>query len=668
MRTNRQRIIVTVIAFLLTLSIGVPAYAAGSEQQRNRYNVVFVTDESGSMESTDPEQLRYEAIKIFNGLAAQTGNYMGSISFNDSIVSKQDIREIDGFEQKVSFADEIVTEPAPGWTNIGLGLNNAVDMLDKGKNKTLPSVIILLTDGNTDMGSEEEKDNSLAEKADAIERARHSGYEIYTICLNTDGSADISELQQIASATGGEFTEVINSEDLSNVMEMYYRMIFNGIDPDPNPSPVVIDENGKAEKVFDVPDVGIEEINIILEGEFASYEVVDPEDYTYSEAELKSMSMRGRNYTLVKMENPIGGPWKAIVYGDPGANITFKLLYNSAFDIETSIDPTESYAIGDSVTFNAKIRDMNGIIEDMSKYEGFEGVVTITHNEEVTEEKMEVGDDGFICRYTIPDEGTYYASVKVSNGEMSAISEETYEMNVDNRVPIAPEKTPTAHANLWPFIGGTAKLDLKETATDPDNEQLKYTIESSAFNEDEYELDGTVLKVFSFSIPKGSFTIRATDPHGGSCTYDVLITSTNIGLVMAILIVVGSVLVLAILGIIVYKKKFIPFMGTITVEKYDDSSGDYFHPVSITPGRGSIQLESFISGMGFPRGCKFQAGGKDKNIYFRTKKPVYSDITAGPVKKITIEGSGSAIRISPVKEMNKGITVTFKSILYNQFF
>ena len=667
MRKNRQKILAGLAMLLLILNMGLPIRAE-DEQQRNRYNVVFVTDESGSMRSTDPNQLRYEAIKCFNGLAAQTGNYMGSISFNEGIVSEQNIQAVEGFEEKNAFSENVVVETEPGWTNIGLAINRAVDMLDNGKNEMLPSAIILLTDGNTDMESEEEEEASLAEKADALERARQAGYKIYTICLNKDGSADASEMQQIASATGGEFTEISDSEDLSDVMKMYYKMIFAGIDPDPNPSPVIIDENGRAEKVFEVPEVGIEEINIIFEGTFDTYEVVNPDGDVYSAEELQEMSMQGKNFTLVKILNPIGGPWKAVVYGEQGASITFKLLYNSAFELETTIDPVEGYTIGSDITFNAQIRDMNGIVDDISKYDGFQGVVNITHNNDTTKVDMELEEDGFTCQYTIPEDGTYYASVTVSNSEMTATSDETYEINVNNRPPVAPEETPSAHVNLWPFIGGTAKLDLEGTATDPDNEKLEYTIESSAFNEDEYELDGTVLRVDGFSIPKGSFTIRATDPHGGYCTYDVLITSTNIGLIMAIAIVVGGLLVLVVLGVIVYKKKFIPFMGTITVEKYDDNSGGYIQPVSLTPGRGSVQLESFVAGTGFPKGCKFQAGGKDKNIYFRSKKPVYSNITAGPVKKIKIEGSGSEVRISPNQDMNKGITVTFKSILYNQFF
>ena len=194
MRKNRQKILAGLAMLLLILNMGLPIRAE-DEQQRNRYNVVFVTDESGSMRSTDPNQLRYEAIKCFNGLAAQTGNYMGSISFNEGIVSEQNIQAVEGFEEKNAFSENVVVETEPGWTNIGLAINRAVDMLDNGKNEMLPSAIILLTDGNTDMESEEEEEASLAEKADALERARQAGYKIYTICLNKDGSADASEMQ-----------------------------------------------------------------------------------------------------------------------------------------------------------------------------------------------------------------------------------------------------------------------------------------------------------------------------------------------------------------------------------------------------------------------------------------------------------------------------------------
>lgn len=666
MSKSKIWILTVVMVLSMVVGSGTTLYAAEKNTQQNRYNIVFVTDESGSMEGTDPEKLRYEAIRRFVGLTAQTGNYLGSVSFNDKIASQQKIQAVEGFEQKNEFANRIVMNSGPGWTNIGLGLKTAVETLDKDRNQSLPSAIILLTDGNTEMGDDEQTQQSLALKADAIESARRSEYKIYTICLNTNGSADSAEMQQIAFATGGEFTEVTNSKDLADVETVYYKMIFGSADGGEGGGE--IPPTGKIEASFDVPEVGVEEINIIFEGNFTKCQVTDPGGYTYSDAELKEMSMMGKGYSIVKIQNPKGGTWKGEIYGDPGTNITYKFLYNSSFNIQAYIDPTENYEIGDEVEFRAKVCDAQGIVEDISKYDGFYGKVHMAYNGEEHEYDMDLDENGFIYKYEIPDEGTYYAYITVANDEISADSGEQFEFSVNNQSPVAPEEQPTAHANRWPLIGGTATLNLEGTATDPDNEKLVYTIDSTAFNEEDYTLDGTVLKVNGFSIPKGSFTIRATDPHGAYCTYDVLITSTNIGLIMAITICLGGLLLLIILGIIIYKKKFIPFMGTITVEKFDENNDVHIQPISITPGRGSIRLESFVSAAGLPAGCKFQAGGKDKNIYFISKKPVYSNISGGAVKKITIEGSGSEVMISGDSKMEKGITVTFKSILYNQFF
>lgn len=640
--------------------------AAEEESPQNRYNVVFVTDESGSMESTDPEKLRYEAIRMFTGYAAQSGNYMGSVSYNGGIIREQQVKEVDGFEQKNSFTDRIASAKPEGFTNIGLGLKKAVETLDKDRNKDLPSVIILLTDGNTEMPDDDQTQKSLDMKADAIERARQSGYKIYTICLNTDGSADVSEMQQIASATGGEFSEVTSPEDLEAVQTIYYKIIFAGIDSDPES--IQFDQNGIAVKDFEIPEIGVEEVNIIFKGQYTDYDITDPKISVYSKSELKSMSMSGTDFTLVKILNPMGGAWKATVYGSPGASINVKLLQNTSFSINTAISPTENYKIGQKVTFNTQIYDAKGSVDDISKYRDFTGTVHITANGEEKTYEMVLDDKGFTYDYVIPDKGTYYAYINVAGDKMSADSNETYEFGVENQTPVPADKELTAHANRWPFIGGTASIDLKGAASDPDKQKLTYTIESTAFNEEDYKLDGTVLKVDGFSISKGSFMIRATDTYGAYCTFPVLITSTNIGLIMALAVCLGGILVLLILGVIIYKKKFIPFMGTITVEKFDEDSAAFSQSISLTPGRGSVRLESFVPGVALPAGCRFQAGGKDKNIYFRSKKPVYSDITGGAVKKITIEGSGSEVRISADSRMEKGIIVTFKSLLYNQYF
>ncbi len=658
--------ILLIIAILATLCL--TAFAADRDDSvRNRYNVVFVTDESGSMESTDPNELRYEAIRRFVALMAQQGNSVGSVNFGTQIVASQEVAPISGFAEKEAFVEKLMIGSSSGWTNIGAGLMEAVTMLDRSANQDNPSVIILLTDGNTDMGNEEKRQESLNLKAEAIEIARRMGYQIYTISLNVNGKADNSELMQIASATGGEFQEVTTAEDLQDIQTMYYKMIFGAVEDDDNED-IVISGEGYAEKEFDVPGIGVEEFNVLLEGDVSDCSLTDPEGFTYTGDDLKAITMTGQGFTVIKVENPVGGTWKVVVYGTPGTQINFRLLYNSDFYLTTSISKDGEYKLNETVTFGLTVCDRSGPIADAARYVGFSAKLHLTVNGEEKAYDMKLGNGGFTYDVTLSEQGTYYAYMTAANGDYSSTSEETYELNVENNAPVPSGDEFTGHANLWPIVGGSATIDLSNAASDPDGDPVTYTIESTSFLPEDYTFDGTTLTVSNFSISKGSFTIRASDPYGAYCTVEASATSTNIGLIMAILVVVGILVALVIIVLVIRHMTSIPFMGTITIEKHDYEDNSYTMPATLTPSRGRVRIESFGLGTcGLPAGSYFQAGGKDKHIYFVSKKPVFSDAAAGPTKKVAIDGSGLEVLICTDGNLEKGIRVTFQSMLNNQF-
>ena len=282
---------------------------------------------------------------------------------------------------------------------------------------------------------------------------------------------------------------------------------------------------------------------------------------------------------------------------------------------------------------------------------------------------MDLGDNGFEYKYEIENDGTIYAQMKVIKGEFTAEDGVQYEFSVDNSVPVAPEEDLTAHANIWPFVGGSAKLDLNGKVTDPDGDEITYKVDSTAYNEEDYTFEDGVLTVNNFSISKGSFTIKATDSRGAYCTFDILITSTNIGIIMCIVIAVIAIVVLVVVILVVRSLAGRAFAGTISVTKHDTSDYGYSSPSVQTPGRGQVKVDTFgIGEMDLPKGCYFLAGGRKENcIYFVAKKPVYSNMTVGPVKKVKIDGMGMPVLICSTSEMNKGIEVTFTSIYNNPF-
>lgn len=629
MRRTCKIIAMLFSVLLIVSSVGVAVFADSDGTSTNRFNIVFVNDESGSMTSSDEQKFRYEAIRRFVALMAQEGNRVGSVSFNEEIVDTVEMTDIVGFDAKNEFVDHISQfspEGNYGMTNIGLALKTAVELLDSGRNTELPSIIILLTDGDTQMPSDKEKEVSLEQKADAIESARKAGYNIYSICLG--GGAHEKELEQISAATGGGFEVVRDAADLEDVQMMFYKIIFKAMTEDATLA--VIGDDGKATQSFDVPGIGVEELNIIIEGEMSDCTLEDPNGKIYSGAELDKITMYGKDFRLIKVTDPIGGKWTATVYGNAGVSIKFKPLYNSSFYLSTSMTELSEYKIGDIVKFDAVICDKYGPVTDTSRYGGFECALHVSYKGEENIINMELGNGGFATEFEIENDGTYYAYITVTKGDLVVESEEKFEFSVNNRPPVVTEEEFTAHANIWPFFGGKATIDLADTAVDPDGDAITFTIDSTAFNTEDYTYEDNVLTVDNFSIKKGSFSIRATDARGAYCTYDVLVTSTNIGMLMFIGLCVGALIVVSALIYGAWRLSQNAFNGDVALcvrrgvsDGVSDTKYDYELP------RGSIAVEYWnIDVTEFmPPRTRIQAGSrKDKCIYLITKKPIYDEL------------------------------------------
>ena len=660
----KKRFVAMIVGALLLLrreNMRVEAAESDMGQIFHRSNVVFVTDESGSMKQTDPTDNRYEAIRLFLGEMANEGNYVGSVSFGEGLVDSSAIKLIQGQEAKDALLDEISDQEYSNYTDIGRGLIEAVDMLDQGRNTALDSAIILLTDGNTDMPDDDLQQKSIEMKAEAIDRARTAGYQIFAICLNVNGAADSTEMKQIAEATGGEFAEVTAPEGLNDVETMFNKVIFNSFeDMDFSDLDLVIGKDGTVTSDFEVPGIGIEEINVLFEGELTGCGLVDPDGTRYQEGEVPAVVVNGANFLLMKMQEPIGGKWQAIAYGDPDTIIRLRLLYNPNFYVEAGVEPSSDVRVGDTVKILAKIGAADGIVPDTSKYADMAATAHITHGGKEEAFPMELASEGFLHEMPIQDEGTYYIRVTAANAGMEVEAAKIFEISVDNLPPVPSAEKLKAHANIWPLIGGSASLDLSQAVSDPEGQELVYSIESTAFREDDYSFQGKKLTVSRFSIPKGSFTIRAEDPYGAYCTFDVRFTSTNIGLIMGMLALVGIMMAVALVILAIRAAMGKTLNGTLSVANYDNLKRC---PAQVRDyGRGQILLAQFaVDASTLPSGCRFQCDGGKRQVWFLSKKPVYSDNTIGPAKKIRIFGDGMEVRICGDEKMEKGISVTFRS-------
>ena len=229
-----------------------------------------------------------------------------------------------------------------------------------------------------------------------------------------------------------------------------------------------------------------------------------------------------------------------------------------------------------------------------------------------------------------------------------------------NSAPV-PGETIQATVNLWPFIDNTATIDLTPGATDTEDGELSYEVESSAFMPDEYKIDGSKLVLSGYSLPEGSFTVRATDSDGASCTFDVHVKTVNIGLITCVVILGAILLALVVAGVLLRILLNKRFYGTCYVRPMDNESSEYQKEASLEGSRGRIKLALFgVETYGIDPQAYFQASGKDY-VTFVSKVPVYSG--GHMQRKVRIGGNGYEVPIAVDEKGQKGVVVRFKSEL-----
>lgn len=670
----RILLILTVLCFVFTSALAVSADTSSSEY--NRYNVVFVVDASGSMKVTDGNEYRFDAMKLFASLLADGGNCLGGVVFNSDIITVIDPVEMNSQDDKSNVIAAIEDIPANGGTNIGLALDTAVNTLLENGNSDLPSVIVFLSDGNTDVPADQ-LDDSLEKKADAIQRAREEGIRICSVRLYANYEDDGSEMKQISEATGGLYLEIYDSDDLKDAFSEFYQFIY-GTSSNEIPVPDPIPESGEVTADFIVPGLGVEEVNIIVYGQPAETVVTKP-DGSVCNAEIVKFS----EITTIKIKDADPGKWTIKIKGVPGGHIKVNMVFNSDLDVLIDYpDFSVQHYDNEDITVRATLKSGTRVSETPEQLDDFSATLYVldAFGDLVFSEPMTVDGGSFV--YTSKfNEGSYKFYISVIGNYLSKTTDPEGPVVIKTAPPDEPdvENTPTpvpvvntcpeAVNNpveevvyIWPFIANSKTIDLSGLAKDKEDKKLTYRIDSSSFMESDYTLeDNNKLTITNFSLRKGAFTVKAYDSEGLSCDIEVIVVSHNIGVMALIGIGAAAIVVLIAIGVITYILLNKRFMGTCYVTPFDENGdGDQ---KSRKVGRGRLYLKAFTplpdTGLDLNK-CYFQATGKDY-VEFIGKKTIYGDRKQG--KKFRVSGNCIEVEISGDAEGSKGIRVMFKSDL-----
>ncbi|MEF8774387.1 MAG: vWA domain-containing protein [Halobacteriales archaeon] len=191
-------------------------------------DVVFVIDESGSMDDDGPSGVKkYRSARwsMYNFTAELNGtrDRAGLVGFYDPAPKNAEIYRPEGYYLTSDFAelnDSIDDTKYSGGTHANAGLREGLSIMDLRSNSSREKVMILLSDGNNDNqdvwinGQEYTLDEATKYWA---RKAAENGITVYTVGFGS--GADETLLREVANETGGQYYFASNSSDLNQAFE-----------------------------------------------------------------------------------------------------------------------------------------------------------------------------------------------------------------------------------------------------------------------------------------------------------------------------------------------------------------------------------------------------------------------------------------------------------------
>lgn len=624
----------------------------------NRMNVVFVMDGSGSMKQTDKDALRYEALELFTALSADNGNYMGAVVFDDDIIETINIGEMTSKSDKDYLAGSVRNAGTRKDTDIGKALSAAVDMLNTGANRSLPSIIILLSDGNTDVGN-----NSAALAAskqmrdDAVNNARAQGIQVYSICLNSNNGADPEELRLISDATGGQFREIKTAEDLKDVFNMFYGMIYSTETKDLGT--MTIPEDGELLIDIEIPSLSVEEANIIINtlNDKTAYSLTNPSGDDISEYDMEQMTTKAKSFSVIKVPSPAPGLWKLHVTGIPGDQVQVNLVYNHDLSLELQDGSNGNAVIGQPVTMTAVVYDKGAVLTDMNLLNANPVHLSIKGKNTGYSEDAVMDGTGITYDFTpnAPDDYELYAYVDV-DGFHSESNIVTF--SIVNETPEA--KDFEVEKTVTPFTK-PEKISLSVHAKDAEDSELTFSISSSTLKDGTFSLKDDKLEIDVAKCGKGVINLTATDSAGASADFKCTVKTFNVFVLLIIILGVLLIGAAVVVIILVMRKKNRMVSGNIRVIPF--SQGMTSMQEMIDGDKGQMILGRYLSGQ-TNTGINyfqswFEAGDRPNFIYFCSKQGYTTDLDpVTPSKKIRLDDQ-IEVTIFGSEDQSCGIRVTY---------
>lgn len=445
----------------------------GNNLEKECNKILFIVDVSGSMRTNDKERLTNEVMKMFVDGTSSTNTEIGFITYNDSISDEYPLTSLDKVSNRNSIKKAIDKIVISGSTDIGMAIKYGVERLASNITKEDRPVVILISDGETDLtGTKTGRtlEDSKKDESIAIEKAKKANIPIYAIGLSSGGMLGMDYLKSISSETNGKSYEIQNSKELLDLFNtLFYETTKSEI-----MSVGTLKGTGEEQSIsVKIPHNHTYETNIIIQ----SNESIDKVRSEHKSSDINVYT--SNKYTSLKVLNPLSDDITIKLTTKKDEEVKISLV--NFVNIKPNIEDLEDLSKRE-IQVVAKLYE----VEDNNKslnshmYEGLVGELVVTDETTGERKTFDFENTGteFVTTYINSKKGSHTLQAFIKGVETSyASSSLPKTFNFTSSVPkqILNEK-------LNVLIKKETEIDLTKYFLDVNDEALNYEIISNDEN------------------------------------------------------------------------------------------------------------------------------------------------------------------------------------------
>ncbi|PZT56823.1 vWA domain-containing protein [Paenibacillus silvae] len=454
LRTRKIRWLSGTLVLLALLTLLLPSallpQAEAAQTQTSGIDAVLVADVSNSMNTSDRDKISNEAMKMFIDMLPTVGDKVGIVAYTDQVEREKAMLEIQSDADKSNLKDFIDQLGRGPYTDISVGVAEAMNILNHGADPSHSPMIVLLADGNNDFNKSKGRTQaqSDADLAKAVKDAQAKGIPVYTIGLNADGKLNKNALADLAKQTGGKSFITDTPDDLPQILsEIFADHAKLNVVKLPS-----VTANGSYQEVtVNVPNDSVLEANIsIMSSKPVQVQLTDPSGKSVNLNSKEAKLSTSKSYSLVKLLKPQEGDWKLRVKGAPKDSIDINLLFN--YDLQLVTDPikTKSYTKGDKIDLAARLENGGQPLQDNDLYADMKATLVVQDKDtgKTEQQPLKNTGSGFTGTFEVPDNHNYELIIRA---EEDSFYRESTPIIVNAGGAGGSQAQPTTPATAKPF-------------------------------------------------------------------------------------------------------------------------------------------------------------------------------------------------------------------------